>query len=110
MSATMPPRLALPDAPGLMPLRPSLAALGRAAVDAATAIGVLALYAAWYGIGFGNPYLILSLIVFALTFPGNLTLEAASAASMAGRILLGWGLVLALLWLLGWTTGTLYYF
>ena len=81
------------------------AALVRISIDPIVAIGTL-LISAW---AFGEPivrhYLILTVLVFALTFPGT-SPRSVNASSMAGDILANWIVIIALLLLLGWATQT----
>lgn len=93
--------------PRLLPSQPRPSALLRAAVDPAVAIGVLVLCALWFEGRFHGAYLILSLLVFSMTFPGSLARDAASAAGLAWSIATGWGALVALLLLLGWASGGL---
>jgi putative colanic acid biosynthesis UDP-glucose lipid carrier transferase len=93
--------------PRLLPSQPSPSALLRAAVDPGVAIGVLVLCALWFEGRFHGSYLILSLLVFSMTFPGSLARDAASAGGLAWSIATGWGALVALLLLLGWASGGL---
>ncbi len=93
--------------PRLLPSQPSPAALLRAAVDPAVAIGSLVVCALWFDGRFGGAHLILLLLVFAMTFPGNLARDSASAAALARGIAVEWLAMVALLLLLGWASGTL---
>jgi putative colanic acid biosynthesis UDP-glucose lipid carrier transferase len=85
------------------------AALLRASLDAAAAIGTLLLAVAVFGAAFSGAYLILALLVFSLTFPGSPP-GSTSFGGQAGDVLTGWVVVVSLLVLLGWTTQTLDYF
>jgi putative colanic acid biosynthesis UDP-glucose lipid carrier transferase len=84
----------------------TLAALSRIALDPTVAIGTL--LAA--GLAFGEPldghYLILMVVVFSLTFPGSVP-RGTTIRRLAGDVLTGWLVIVALLLLLGWATGTL---
>jgi putative colanic acid biosynthesis UDP-glucose lipid carrier transferase len=93
--------------PRLLPSQPSPAALLRAAVDPAVAIGSLVVCALWFDGRFGGAHLILLLLVFAMTFPGDLARDSASAAALAWGIAVEWLAMVALLMLLGWASGTL---
>jgi putative colanic acid biosynthesis UDP-glucose lipid carrier transferase len=86
------------------PLTP--AALVRIALDPVVAIGMLLLSAWAYGKPFDTHYLILTILVFSLTFPGT-TPRSVSVSSLVRDILGSWSALLALLWLLGWATQTL---
>jgi putative colanic acid biosynthesis UDP-glucose lipid carrier transferase len=89
---------------GQGPLAPS--ALIRMLLEALVAVGALAACAAWFGARFDGPYIILSLLVFSLTFPGRVP-HGTSAAAIAREVLSGWVLAVALLLMLGWATRTL---
>lgn len=91
----------------LLPSQPSPAALLRAAVDPAASVGCLVLAALWFDGGFGGAYLILALIVFSLTFPGNPARDTASTGDLIRGIVTEWLAIAALLLLLGWASGTL---
>ncbi len=93
--------------PRLLPSQPSPAVLVRAAVDPAVAIGSLLACAFWFDGRFGGSHLILVLLVFSMTFPGNLARDTASAAALALGIAIEWLAMVALLLLLGWASGTL---
>jgi putative colanic acid biosynthesis UDP-glucose lipid carrier transferase len=93
--------------PRLLPSQPRPSALLRAAVDPAVAIGALVLSALWFEGKFDGAYLILSLLVFSMTFPGSATRDGASAGALLRGIAAGWGALVALLLLLGWASGTL---
>ncbi len=100
-----------PQVPRLASSPPGRAALVRAALDPAVAAGTLAACAAFFGRGFDGPCLILSLLVFAMTFPGSFV-RADSAASprpgaLAVDVVTGWIPVICLLALLGWASRTL---
>ena len=90
---------------------PGRAALLRAALDPAVAIATLASSAAWYGRGFDGACLILSLLVFAMTFPGSFVRAESATSRKAGPLVVdivtGWIPVVALLALLGWASKTL---
>jgi putative colanic acid biosynthesis UDP-glucose lipid carrier transferase len=93
--------------PRLLPSQPRPVALLRAAVDPAVAIGCLVLSTLWFEGRFGGSHLILALLVFAMTFPGNLARDTASAGTLIGGIVTGWLAMVALLLLLGWASATL---
>ena len=65
-------------------------------LEAVVAIGTLAAAAWWYREPFGGAYIILSLLVFSLTFPGRAP-RATSAAAIARDVLAGWMLIVGLL-------------
>jgi putative colanic acid biosysnthesis UDP-glucose lipid carrier transferase len=84
------------------------ASLARAAIDPVVAVATLAACAAWFGRGFDGACLILSLLVFAMTFPDSFVRgEARRPAALATDILTGWLPVVGLLALLGWASRTL---
>jgi len=93
--------------PRLLPSQPSPAVLLRVAVDPAVAIGSLVACAFWFDGRFGGSHLILVLLVFAMTFPGNLARDTASAAALARGVAVEWLAMVTLLLLLGWASGTL---
>jgi putative colanic acid biosynthesis UDP-glucose lipid carrier transferase len=93
--------------PRLLPSQPSPAVLLRAAVDPAVAIGSLVACAFWFDGRFGGSHLILVLLVFSMTFPGELARDTASAAALARSIAVEWLAMVGLLLLLGWASGTL---
>jgi putative colanic acid biosynthesis UDP-glucose lipid carrier transferase len=88
---------------------PGPTALLRSAIDPVVAIAVLAAACAAFGGRFDGRCLILSLLIFAMTFPGNLVRRgaAAGAAALALEIVTAWLPVVALLALLGWASSTL---
>ncbi len=75
-------------------------------MEAVIAIGTLAACAATYKVPFSGSYIILSLLVFSLTFPGRAP-RGTSAGAIASEVVGGWMLVIALLLTLGWATRTL---
>ena len=83
----------------------TLAVLVRMFLEAAVAIGVLAAAAWYYREPFQGPYIILSLLVFSLTFPGQ-TPRGTSPGAIARDVLTGWFLIVGLLLMLGWATRT----
>ncbi len=87
--------------------QPGRGALVRATVDPVVAIGTLVAALAAYGAPFDGSCLILSLLVFAMTFPGSLARDSASAGGLAFDIVTGWIVIAALLALLGWASHTL---
>ncbi len=87
--------------------QPSAAALARSAVDPAVAIGSLLASVLWFDGRFDAPYVILALLVFAMTFPGSLARDTASAARQLREIVTGWLAIVAVLLALGWASGTL---
>jgi putative colanic acid biosynthesis UDP-glucose lipid carrier transferase len=91
----------------IRPLAP--AALLRASLDSAAAIGSLLVAARAYDETFDGAYLILALLLFSLTFPGG-SPRGTSLWAQAGDVATNWIVVAALLLLLGWTTRTLSHF
>lgn len=84
-----------------------VAALVRAAIDPAVAVGTLLACAFWFEGRLDGRYLILALIVFALTFPGGLDWGNGRNRALLRDVASGWAIVLALLLLLGWASQTL---
>ena len=84
----------------------TIAVIGRMFLEPLVAIGSLAASAWWFRTPFDAPYLILSLLVFSLTFPGR-PARGTSAGAIARDVLSGWILIVALLLLLGWATRTI---
>jgi putative colanic acid biosynthesis UDP-glucose lipid carrier transferase len=80
--------------------------LARIALDPAVAIGMLLLSVSLFSQPFDRHYLILMIVAFSLTFPGNAP-RGASIGVLARDILASWFVVLLLLLLLGWATQTL---
>jgi putative colanic acid biosynthesis UDP-glucose lipid carrier transferase len=91
----------------LLRSQPGPGKLARAALDPIVATATLAGAVAAFGGSFDGACLILALLVFAMTFPGNLSRDGAPAGELALDIAGGWAMVVALLLLLGWTTQTL---
>jgi putative colanic acid biosynthesis UDP-glucose lipid carrier transferase len=91
----------------LLHSQPGSGALVHAAIDPAVAIATLAASAVFYGGRFDGACLILALLVFALTFPGSLARETASAGELALDIVTGWIAIVGLLVLLGWASRTI---
>jgi putative colanic acid biosysnthesis UDP-glucose lipid carrier transferase len=91
----------------LLHSQPGPGALVQAAIDPLVAIGTLAAAVTFFGGRFDGGCLILALLVFAMTFPGSLAGEAASAGELALDIATGWMAIVALLLLLGWASRTL---
>ena len=91
----------------LLRSRPSPTALLRAAVDPAVAIAILLISVLWFEGRFDGPWLILALLVFSMTFPGDPARDTVRAGELAGSIATSWLSITALLLLLGWASGTL---
>jgi putative colanic acid biosysnthesis UDP-glucose lipid carrier transferase len=96
--------------PRLLPSQPGPTVLLRAAVDPAVAISTLLLCALWIEGRFHGAYLILALLVFSMTFPGNLSRDTARLGELVQDIAVSWLAIMGLLVLLGWTTRTLWLF
>ncbi|HEX3062734.1 MAG TPA: undecaprenyl-phosphate glucose phosphotransferase [Usitatibacter sp.] len=84
----------------------AVAHLVRMLLEAAVAIGTLVACTVAFEVAFGGPYLILSLLLFSLTFPGKQP-RGTSPGAIASEVLGGWMLVVLLLLTLGWATRTL---
>lgn len=82
----------------------SMLAIIRSFLDPLTILFSLAMVAAAYGERFDGAYLILTLIVFSMTFPGQLSL-ATNPKSLLRDILTGWFLIVLILVFLGYATG-----
>jgi len=74
-------------------------------LESLVSVGVLAASAWYYGYAFSGPYIILSLLVFSLTFPGQAP-RGTSPGAIAREVLAGWILILGMLLMLGWATHT----
>jgi len=79
--------------------------LARIALDPVVAIGMLLACLYIFREPFEGRYVILMVLVFALTFPGTWPRQAGFA-SLAADILSSWAVVVVLLLLLGWATRT----
>ena len=86
--------------------RAAPAAQVMALIDPLVTIGVLLLAMALFRVPFDGPYLILALVVFSLTFPGQLP-GASTVGALAGEVVIGWVTTVALLLFIGWATGTM---
>jgi len=91
----------------LLHSQPGPGALLQAAVDPLVSIATLGAAASFFGGRFDGACLILSLLVFALTFPGSLARESGKAGELMLDIVTGWVAIVALLLLLGWASRTL---
>jgi putative colanic acid biosynthesis UDP-glucose lipid carrier transferase len=87
----------------------SLPSLAESALDPLLAL--LLLFAAAYGFGIApdGPYVILALLTFSLSFPGDIYLFAGPG-EMVRKTLLNWLVIAAILLVLGYVTGYLGYF
>src|SRR5947208_7113428 len=77
--------------------QPGRGALVQAALDPIVAIATLGATVAWFGMRFDGSCLILALLVFAMTFPGSLARDSASAGGLVFDIMTGWAAIVALL-------------
>ncbi len=84
----------------------AVAALVRMLMESVVAVGCLAGCAIAFGVPFAGSYIILSLLVFSLTFPGH-SPPGSSPAAIARDVLTGWMLIVGLLLMLGWATRTI---
>ena len=84
----------------------TLAVLVRMLLEAVVAVGTLAACAWFFRESFDGPYIILSLLVFSLTFPGHAP-RGSSSGAIARDVLTGWSLIVGLLLMLGWATRTM---
>src|SRR5436190_1025243 len=89
---------------GASPL--ALSSLARTMLDPLMAIATLLVATRAFGEPFEGPYIILSLLVFSLTFPANAP-RGTSLGVVVRQVLADWTLVVGLLLLLGWVTRTL---
>ncbi|HTY98530.1 MAG TPA: undecaprenyl-phosphate glucose phosphotransferase [Rhodocyclaceae bacterium] len=92
--------------PALIQARLTLAGLLAAFVDPLAVIASLWGIAAYLGESFDGHYMILAMIAFSLSFPGSPHWKAP-LRTMYRDILLGWGLLAALLIFFGYATGML---
>lgn len=86
---------------------PGTATLIRAAVTPTLAVATLLFASALFGEPIDGAHLILALLVFSLTFPGQVPGPGASRLMVVGTVFVHWFLVVALLLLVGWATRTL---
>jgi putative colanic acid biosynthesis UDP-glucose lipid carrier transferase len=84
----------------------AVAHLVRLLLEAVVIVGTLAGTALFFGERFDGPYIILSLLVFSVTFPGHAP-RGTSPGAIASEVLTGWILIVGLLVMLGWATRTL---
>jgi putative colanic acid biosynthesis UDP-glucose lipid carrier transferase len=76
----------------------------QAALDPLVAIATLAAAVSVFGAGFDGAFLILALLVFAMTFPGGRARATDKAGDLMLEIVTGWVAIIGLLGLLGWAT------
>jgi Undecaprenyl-phosphate glucose phosphotransferase len=84
----------------------TLPVLSRMFLEATVAIGTLAACAWYFREPLHGAYIILALLVFSLTFPGQPP-RGTSAGAIARDVLTAWVLIVGLLLMLGWATRTL---
>jgi putative colanic acid biosynthesis UDP-glucose lipid carrier transferase len=82
------------------------AAIVQAMLEPVVAEATLLAVTLAFGESFDGPYLILALILFSLTFPGNAS-EPMSGRALAVDVVTSWLVVVGLLLLIGWATQTL---
>jgi putative colanic acid biosynthesis UDP-glucose lipid carrier transferase len=100
---------ALDQKQDIFKVRVSLTSLIGMVLDPLLLVGSLAAVMLYYRIPFSAPYLILSAIVFLLTFPGKSQLNA-SLGEMYRDLILGWVLLFAVLLFFGSVSGSLGFF
>jgi len=93
----------------LLGARPGLVAVVGSLLDPTVAIAALAAVNALHGERFDAPYLILTLIVFSMTYPGKSQL-GTSSASMARDVLFDWIVLSGVLFLFGIASGYIWMF
>jgi putative colanic acid biosynthesis UDP-glucose lipid carrier transferase len=89
---------------------PDPATLVRMAIDPVVAIATLMGSAFAFGATFDGAYVILSMLVFSLTFPGTRSLQVEGVLDLLSYILKNWILIVGLLWMLGLSSQTLQVF
>ena len=92
--------------PRLVQAPPAVAHLVRMLLEPVVIVGSLAAIVASYGERFDGGYIILTLLVFSVTFPGQAP-RSTSPRAIAGEVFGGWTLIVALLAALGWATHTI---
>jgi putative colanic acid biosynthesis UDP-glucose lipid carrier transferase len=92
--------------PQLLRSQLTSASLLRITLDPVLIILTLFVVTSVLGEEFQGPYLILMLLVFSLTFPGNPPV-ATSNGALIREVLVSWSVIAAILVLLGWATHTL---
>jgi putative colanic acid biosysnthesis UDP-glucose lipid carrier transferase len=75
-------------------------------IDPLITICVLLLAMAMFRVSFDGPYLILALVIFSLTFPGQ-SPGTSTVGAVAREVVTGWATTVAVLLFIGWATGTL---
>jgi putative colanic acid biosysnthesis UDP-glucose lipid carrier transferase len=91
------------NAQSLLKSQLSVLSLLRVMLDPMLIIGCLIAVVSLSGEGFYNRYLVLALIVFSLTFPGNFP-AATSRIAILREILLNWAIILMILLFFGYAT------
>jgi putative colanic acid biosysnthesis UDP-glucose lipid carrier transferase len=86
---------------------PGAGSLVQALLDPLVAIATLAAAVFVFGAEFDGAFVILALLIFAMTFPGGLTREPQRSGDLLLEIGTGWIAIVGLLALLGWATQTL---
>ncbi len=81
----------------------SLLSFVRMTLDPLLAVLLLVAITLFFGEDFDGPELVLALIAFSLTFPGNLPIQP-NAKGLAKDILLSWGLIVLILLFFGYAT------
>src|ERR1700758_1978702 len=81
------------------------AARSVAAIDALMTIGTLLGCIALFHVRFQGAYLILGLLVFSLTFPGNAP-AVGSVGALAREVAASWSMTVMVLAVIGWATRT----
>jgi putative colanic acid biosysnthesis UDP-glucose lipid carrier transferase len=89
------------------PFQPDRQALVRMLIDPAVAVAMLLLAAWWFEGSMSAPWVILALLVFALTFPGRTAAVMPMSTRLVAEIVRHWSVLVAVLLLLGWATQTL---
>ncbi|HSQ03081.1 MAG TPA: undecaprenyl-phosphate glucose phosphotransferase, partial [Burkholderiales bacterium] len=89
--------------PSLLKSQVSFLSVLRATLDPLLIIACLIAIVALRDDGFYNRYVVLSLIVFSLTFPGNISLATGTRALLK-EIVLGWMVIVLILLFLGYAT------
>jgi putative colanic acid biosynthesis UDP-glucose lipid carrier transferase len=95
--------------PQLLRAQLTSASLLRITLDPLLIILTLFAVTSVLGEAFEGPYLILTLLVFSLTFPGSAPI-ASSTGALLREVLVSWTVVAAILVLLGWATHTMQLF
>src|SRR5881394_3182501 len=90
---------------------PSAATVASTLIDPVVAVLTLVATTWLFGVAFDRGYVILALFVFSLTFPGAAREEEGTEPPELRRTVgTRWAMTAAALWLLGWSSDTLYWF